>query len=362
MKARSVVQTADRTLETWFLEVPAALQPGEALLRVEGNGICGHDYSRWAGGHGNAWWTYPLPCGHEPVGRIERIGSEAARLWGVAEGDRVAVELLVSCHVCTWCRRGEMRRCANRFTYGLTGFVEGPTLSGGFGDYMVLRPNTIVHRLPDDLSVEDAVLYNPLGGAIDWVTTSGIERGDTVLIFGPGQRGLGAVVAAVERAAGTILVTGVASRDAHKFEVARRLGADHVIDVETEDVADRVDELTGGVGAQRVIDTAPGNVGTLVDAIRCVSRGGAVVIAGEKDNLPLPELKPMDLRKDFVIRAPSGAASAAYAEAIEIITSHRYPLELMHTHTFPLDEVERGIKLLGGEEHDGPVLHITIGP
>jgi threonine dehydrogenase-like Zn-dependent dehydrogenase len=360
--ARAVIQTADRALEVWDLPVPEVLAPGEALLRVEGNGICGHDYSRFVGEHGHRRAAYPVACGHEPVGRIERIGADAKRLWNVDAGDRVAVEVRVSCHVCPSCRSGAMRYCTNAFLYGLSSAAPNVGLWGGFGEYMVLRPNTIVHRLPEALSVEDAVLYNPLGAAIDWIDTAQVKPGDTVLVFGPGQRGLAAVVAAAERGAGRIIVTGL-SRDAHKLELARKLGAHDTINAETGDVVEQVHALTAGFGARRIIDCAPGSGATIVDAIKCVARAGTIVVAGQKRNEPLPALTPLDLRKDFDLRFPNGATSPAYGEAIDIISAHRYPLEAMHTHVFDLEHAEYGIRLLGGEADDAvDPIHITIVP
>ncbi len=231
MNARVSLLVGERSVRMGTLPVPDELGVGEALLRVEGNGICRSDYEQYTGELARMGISgFPVVAGHETVGRIEWIGDAAAAAWEVGIGDRVAVEAFVACGACRPCRLGRRKYCSRRFLYGYEPATETTGLFGGFGEYMVLRPGTLVHRMSPALDIQDAVLFNPLGAGFAWVQRAGTATGDTVVVFGPGQRGLGCVMAAAEAGARTIIVTGL-ERDHHKLALAQRLGAHHVIDV-----------------------------------------------------------------------------------------------------------------------------------
>src|SRR5579859_773964 len=155
--SRAVVQTGDRQMELRELAVPASLPPTYGLLRVEANGVCGSDYGQYIGElRKSGWGAYPLIPGHEPLGSIEWVGDDARRIWGVTEGDRVAVEGSTPCRVCSACLSGREKFCPNGFTYGYTSLHNEHGLWGGMSQYLVLRPTSVLHRLPDELSFERA--------------------------------------------------------------------------------------------------------------------------------------------------------------------------------------------------------------
>ena len=175
------------------------------------------------------------------------------------------------------------------------------------------------------------------------------QPGDTVVILGPGQRGLASVIAAREAGAGTIVVTGL-SRDAHKLELAKAFGADHVIDVERESVVKRVREVTGGRGADVVVEVTAVATQPIVDAIDCAALGGKVVLAGVKGMKPVPNfVSDKVVLKEVQLLGAIGVTYEAYERAIRLIESRRLPLERMATHRFALDDAERAIRTLAGE-------------
>lgn len=360
MKARAAVQVADRTIELQEFQVPSDPEPGGAILRVEASGMCGSDYEQYSGAMaGTGFFEYPVIPGHEPIGRIEKISPEASHAWGVVEGDRVAVEPFCPCGVCARCTEGNYQLCLHRFMYAYTPTDVGSGLWGGYAEYMVLRPNTIVHKLPEDLSTEDAVLFNPLGAGFEWAyRAAGTMVGDSLLVLGAGQRGLAAVVAAKEAGAETIIVTGLA-KDARKLELARQFGATHTIDVEQEDTVERVREITGGALADRAVDVSAFATQPVLDAVAAVRPGGTIVLAGIKGMREVPIVSDQVILKNLRIQGMLGVGSWAYSQAIRVIASHRYPLEEMHTHTLSIDEVERGMRLLSGEDGGGAI-HITV--
>src|SRR4029453_10400139 len=131
-----------------------------------------------------------------------------------------------------------------------------PYLWGGYAERMYLSPYSVVKKMDSRIPAGVAVMFNPLAAGLSWAgTIPATGPADRVVILGAGQRGLCCVIAARAAGARQIVVTGL-SRDAHKLALARELGADVTIDVETEDVVARARETTGG-GAEGVVETPP---------------------------------------------------------------------------------------------------------
>lgn len=361
--ARAAVQTDDRTIELRDFEVPDSIGAREALLRVEASGMCGSDWEQYQGEFAETGLTeYPCIPGHEPIGYIEQIGEEAERQWGVSTGDRVAVEPFAPCGVCSYCVEGAYPHCESRFLYAFESCEEGSGLWGGYAEYMHLRPNTIVHKLPTDLPPSVAVLFNPLGAGFEWVYRVGeTSPGDAVLILGPGQRGLTSTIAADVAGADEIIVTGL-ERDAAKLALAEDFGATATINVEVEDPVDRVMELTDGRGVDRVIDVTPIATKPVVDAIDAVRPTGVVVLAGLKGMKEVDGFVSDKVVLDGItIRGVLGVKSWSYRQAIKTIAVGEYPVAAMNSHTFSITNVEDALHLLGGET-DETATHITITP
>jgi threonine dehydrogenase-like Zn-dependent dehydrogenase len=170
------------------------------------------------------------------------------------------------------------------------------------------------------------------------------------LILGPGQRGLASVIAARAAGADTIIVTGT-TRDASKLALARQFGADHTIDVEVEDAKARVHELTGGRGADVVIEVAAAAPEPVAEALRFVATGGRMVLAAMKGFRPIPDfVSDLIVVKEITIRGAFGVTSDAYRAAIRLIESGRVPVATMHTHDFPLADARLAIDTLDAGE------------
>jgi len=355
----AMVLTEPRRLEPRELPVPA-VGADDALLRVEVCGICGSDYEQFEG-----VLRSPLPVvpGHEPLGVIEAIGDRAARRWGVDVGDRVAVENMISCHFCANCLSGRSHLCARRRIYSFIPVTEAPGLWGAYAGVLYLHPDSVVHRVDASLPAALAALFNPLGAGYRWaVEIPNTKPGDTVLILGPGQRGLASVVAAREAGASRILVTGLAA-DAHKLSLARELGADHTLVVEEDDVRRRVRELTDGRGADVVVDVSSYAVEPVRDALDLVAAGGTVVLAGVKGFRPIPDfVSDKIVMKEIRVHGAIGVTSSAYRSAIRLIESRRLPLERMHTHDFALRDAELAIRTLARQVPGEDAIHCTLAP
>src|SRR5215831_19772696 len=324
--SRAIVQTGPRQLELRELPVPE-LTDDTGLLRVEACGICGSDAEQYTG---TLPVQYPLVPGHEPLGVIEAIGDRAAKRWGVNVGDRVAVEAVIPCGHCAACRSGRYTVCRGRggmFGHGYVPLDRPPGLWGAYADYMHLDPFSIPHRIRADIPPSIAVIFNPLGAGLRWaVELPRTGPGDTVLILGPGQRGLTSVIAARAAGADRIIVTGLA-RDAHKLAVARQLGADHTLVADVDDVRVRVKELTGGRGADVVVEVTSNAPEPVAEALHHVALGGRIVLAGVKGFKSVPDfVSDLVVVKEVTILGAFGVTDRAYRSAIRLIESGTVPL------------------------------------
>src|SRR5690349_12594987 len=168
--ARALVLEAPRRLASHEFPLPAIAED-DGLLRVEACGLCGTDHEEFTG---ELFPGFPFVPGHESVGIVERIGPRAAQRWSVAEGDRVAVEVFLSCRECAQCRAGDYRRCAQHGLRDMYGFVAAerpPHLWGGYGEYQYLAPDSMLLPVPSALDPVVATVFNPLGAGIRWGVT-----------------------------------------------------------------------------------------------------------------------------------------------------------------------------------------------
>ncbi|HJQ83093.1 MAG TPA: zinc-binding dehydrogenase [Candidatus Binatia bacterium] len=360
--SRAVVQTAPRRLELRELPVPD-IDADSGLLRVEACGICGSDAEQYAG---VLPVRLPVVPGHEPLGVIEQIGDRAAKRWGVDVGDRVAVEATIPCGHCAACLGGRYQVCRARgflFGHGYVPLAHPPALWGGYADFMYLDACSIVHKVRKDVPAALAVMFNPLGAGFRWaVEIPRTGPGDTVLVLGPGQRGLASVIAARAAGADTIIVTGL-GRDAKKLALARALGADHTIDVEAEDARARVRELTNGHGADVIVEVTANAAEPIAEALHYAATGARIVLAGVKGMKAVPEfVSDLAVVKELTLQGAFAVTSRGYEAAIRLIESGRVPLERMHTHDFPLEDAELAIRTLAGEEPGEPSIHSCLLP
>jgi threonine dehydrogenase-like Zn-dependent dehydrogenase len=362
--AQAAVLAKPRTLE--LREFPVlAIGPDEALLEIEACGICGTDYEQYEGDvPPHEYYTpYPVIPGHEPLGIIAEIGDRARERWGVSVGDRVAVRSGYGCGRCEACVRYDPRACQTRGgTYGFTDVRRAPALWGGYAEYMYLSPFSVVRKMDPSLPAEVAVMFNPLAAGLSWAwSVPRTKPDDRVVILGAGQRGLCSVVAAREAGAAQIVVTGLA-RDAHKLALARGLGADLAVDVEATDVVTAVRDATGG-GAHVIVDTTPFAPQSLTHAVAMASRRGRIVLAGLKGRRPTPDLFADDIiYKELTVQGVLSMPYDDFERAVALIESRKYPLEKLHTHSFPIEQAEQAILTLSGAITGMNAIHIAIAP
>jgi threonine dehydrogenase-like Zn-dependent dehydrogenase len=360
----AAVQVAPETTELREFALPE-VDSDAALLRVEAAGVCGSD----VGGY-KRFGKAPRILGHENVGLIAKAGDAFARRWGVKEGDRVAIEEYLPCGHCDLCLRGEFRHCAatdvhsnpSALRYGNTPITTTPSLWGGYAQYLYMPPATVLHRMPDSVSAEQAAMALPIGNGVQWaVNEAQAGPGKSLLVMGPGQQGLACVIAAKAAGADLVILTGLA-RDQRRLEVGRQLGADFTIEADGEDVRDRVREITAGRGVDAAVDTtsAPSSemVPLMIDAVK--RKEGRIVVQSIGGTIPDFPIEKM-ARKYITVKAARGHSYAAVELAIQRIASGKFPLGLLTTHHFGLDGVDMAIKSTGGTGMPGAI-HVTVLP
>jgi threonine dehydrogenase-like Zn-dependent dehydrogenase len=361
----AAVRTGPSKTELREFPMPEIPDDG-ALMKVEVAGICGTDVKLYAAPPSDD----PVIMGHENIGVIAQAGPKFTEHHGLREGDRVFVEHYVGCMKCEWCHQGEYRHCygtdwrlnPDARRYGYTSAEKPFHLWGGFAQYMYLPWNAVVHKVPEGVSAELAGIVTPMSNGIEWALfDGGVGYNSTVLIQGPGQQGLAQTVACKQAGASLIIVTGT-SRDAARMEVAKALGADCVIDVQTEDALERIMEITGGKGVDVALDcTAGAGVAPVLLGVAALKRRqGTLLIQGELAAFPDFPVKKVT-EKAITIKSARGHSYRACELALEQLASKRFPLHLLTTHTFGLNDVDLAIKSVGGQGEEG-VIHVSLLP
>jgi threonine dehydrogenase-like Zn-dependent dehydrogenase len=355
----AMVQTAPRKLEPRDIPMPE-ISDDAGLVRIDACGICGSDYEQYEG-----VLRTPMPAipGLEPLGTVAAIGDSASKRWGIDVGDRIAVETMLSCHHCGPCLGGSYHLCDTRRIYSYIPLSDEPGLWGSYAQYMYLDPNAVVHKVDKTLAPETAVMFNPLGAGFRWgVEIPQTGPGDTVVIMGPGQRGLASVLACREAGADKIIVTGLEA-DAKKLEIARAFGADATIDVQNENARQRVQELTNGRGADVVLDVSSYATEPIVQAIDFARMGGCIVLAGVKGFKAVPDfISDKIVMKELTIKGAIGVTRSGYASAIRLLEKRQHPVEMMHTHDFKLEDAELAIKTLARQIEGEESIHSCLIP
>ena len=359
--AATLVAPGRYELREFPLPEPA---PGCLLIKMEMSGICGtdkHTFQGFVTQYGERKLEFPLIQGHENVGIIAAIGGsgEYADFEGIPlkVGDRVVVGANVSCGRCYYCRHDfPYYCCENTLDYGnLLSAKRPPHLFGGWSQYLYVLPGSFVVKVPDELPSEVAVLTEIFAVSV------GLDRAkqmsafpnesfrfdDTVVVLGVGPLGMCFLMKARMLGAGTIIAT---DRSDYRLNFAKRLGADHAINVGETSKADRlqmVKDLTHGRGADMVIECA-GVPEAVPEALEMLRVSGLLVEAGNFSDLGEISLSPHRhlCAKNVRILGVGGEEPAAYAPSLRQMLRYmkHYPLREFVTHRYALRDVEAAVK------------------
>jgi threonine dehydrogenase-like Zn-dependent dehydrogenase len=350
--ARAAVLTAFHApLELHELPLPEELEPGAVLVRTEMAGICGTDVHLWKG---QLPIALPVIMGHETVGRIERLGEGVDRDWTgqpLRVGDRVTWNSATSCGTCYYCaEKRQPTKCPHRRAYGI-GYRcdEPPHFLGGYAEFHYLRPRATIFKLPEDLPTESVIGAGcALITAIHGVERTGIAWQDQVVVQGAGPVGIAALAVAKSAGASQVIVIGGPKP---RLDLARRFGADHVIDLdEVREVSARLElvrKLTGGYGADVVLECV-GIPSAVVEGMELCRDGGKYLVLGHYCDAGSVNWNPSVVtRKQLQVFGSWSSEPRHLKQAIEFLRQNqeRFPFHEMVSHRFPLERANEALEM-----------------
>ena len=327
---------------------------GEALVRVTLTTICGTDLHIVRG-------EYPvkpgLVIGHEPVGVIVELGPGVD---GYQVGERVLIGAITPCGQCRACLSGQLSQCGHGAGYeALGGWRFGNTINGAQAEYLIVpAAQANLAKIPDALSDEQVVLLADIASTgISGAESGGVRIGDTVAVFAQGPIGLCATAGA--KLMGAALVIGV-DRNPARLEMARRMGADVVIDPQACDVVEEIRHISDG-GVDVAIE-ALGQQATFEMALRALRPGGTLsslgVYAGKLD-IPY-EAFAAGIGDHRIVTTLCPGGKERMRRLMELVRHSRLDLTPLLTHRVSLDNIVQGYKIFG-EQRDG-VLKVAVKP
>jgi len=317
------------------VEVPKA-GPEDALIKVRACGLCRSDLKVRDGVIGSR--KLPMILGHEPAGDIVEVGTEVKN---VNVGDRVTVNIHIPCQNCYYCRTGMETLCENLEVLGFT-------TNGAFAEYLKIPARNVI-RLPNEISYQEGAIIadavaSPYHALID---KAKVGLGETVVIQGVGGLGLSTVQIAKASGAKVIAV----DIDYRKLELAKKLGADEVVDTNKSDLEKEVKRLTDGKGAQVHIELV-GIPSTIERGLNGLRSGGRFVIVGYSPE-KFSAYPAVFVWKELEIIGANGNTRQNILDVIELARLGKIKPKLIVTDTFQLNEINHALEMLKAGRIEG---------
>lgn len=325
MKAAVLYSFNDIRIED--IPVPE-IGPGEALVRMRACGICSGDVMPWY-----IEKKAPLVLGHEPAGEIAEVG---AGVTGFSPGDRVFMHHHAPCMACELCRRGDYVQCQT--------WRSSKIVPGGLAEYVKVPAVNLMHdtlKLPDGVDFAGGTLVEPLACVVKGMRRMGTRPGETALVIGLGVMGMLFVVL-LKRAGMRVIAADLNPWRAKK---ALEFGADEVINVAEVDLQKRIMELTGGMGAYRIV-VGPSSIRAMEQGIACAAPGGTVLFF-----TPAPPGQTLTFDQNAIyfrdvnfVQSYSCGPDDTH-QSLSLIADGAIPVQVIITHRFPLDQAGDAFRL-----------------
>jgi len=309
---------------------------GEIKIEVKYAGICGSDLHIYQSDIAIPVKP-PVVVGHEFSGRIVQVGQGVS---GFNVGDRVVSETAYHyCDVCHYCREGYYNLCVERKTLGYW-------YNGIFTKYTIV-PAARVHKIPDNVSDIAAAMTEPLACVCHAIyDLCRIVPGDIVLVSGPGAVGLMAMQVAKSHGA-TVIVSGT-NIDAKRLELAKKLGADYTVNVQTESLEDLVNNLTGNYGVDVVLECSGSEAG-INTALNLIKKRGyftQIGLSGKKIEFDIEKI----CYKELHFSGSLGSRNHSWRKALQLLAEGKVNLEPLADTILPLDEWQKAFEMFRKKE------------
>jgi L-iditol 2-dehydrogenase len=325
-----------------LLEKPVPVPSrAEVLVRIDAVAICATDLEIIHSGSpasigGGLPFNRNFTPGHEYMGTVAALGPNVDEF---EIGERISVEIHAGCGQCKRCRQGMYTSCLNYGKPEKGHRANGFTTDGGFAEYAVNHINTLA-RVPDTMSDAEATLVVTAGTSMYGLTElGGLVAGESVVVIGPGPIGLLAVAVAKALGASPVILTGTRNK---RLAIGRELGADRAININDEDAVEVVRQLTGGIGADYVVECA-GTEATINQAIHMTNRGGKICLAAFPHDQVTMDLAHL-VKNNIYTFGIRGEGRSATRRAMALMAEKRFDATKIHTHTFPLADLPTALR------------------
>lgn len=315
----------------------------EVLLRVKSCGICGSDVHGYLGLTGRR--TPPMTMGHEFAGEIVEIGEDVKTF---KIGDRIAPYPVDFCEECDMCKRGDFHLCKNKRQFGVL------TVDGAFAEYIAV-PEKVCFKITDNVSYNVASLMEPLSVAFHGVGHAGSLKNKSVLIVGTGTIGLLALACIKMQKPSKIFVSDLSDV---RLEMAKKMGADILINSMKDDMKQIIDKETDGKGVDMAFE-AVGASASVKSAMSALAFGGTAIWIG--NNKPLIEIN----MQEIVTRELKVYGSFLYSlEDFRTVVDHLNKEELDVSEIISLNvSLEKAPELFDKLAHDpGSLIKVIVNP
>tara|TARA_Y100001934_G_scaffold272789_1_gene361719 strand:+ start:1614 stop:2669 length:1056 start_codon:yes stop_codon:yes gene_type:complete len=337
---KGIVFTGQRNIELRDFPDPTP-GPGEVVLEIKASGMCGSDLHYYRSEEGAAAMAKALGirgAGPEVIAGHEPCGVVVARGAGVEErfapiGARVMVHHYDGCGICPSCRQGWAQLCEDAFTiYGVTG-------DGAHAPYMKVPANTLV-TLPDGLNfAEGAAISCGTGTAYAAIKRMDLPAGATLAVFGQGPVGLSVTLLGAAMGARVIAV----DISKERLELGKSLGADALINAETDDPIEAIHELTFSHGADYTMECI-GLPETRIASIRSTRVWGTTCFVGEGKDVTIDVSKDL-LRRQLTLIGSWTFNTIRQGECATFCVEHDVPVDKVFTHRYALEQADEAYEL-----------------
>jgi L-iditol 2-dehydrogenase len=315
-----------------FIEIQEVPMPdysaNEVLIEVKAAGICGTDIHIY---HDEYPYWPPVTMGHEFSGKVIEMGKNVKQ-W--KKGDRVVGEPHTkACGICYLCRTGNIYICPHKRSIGWG-------IDGAFANYLKM-PSHLLHKIPEGLSYEEAALTEPTAVVVNSVLlTAKVEPGDIVVVEGSGPIGLLSAMAARAAGAGKVIITGIDRDEKVRLKTARLLGFEEVVNVDKEDIVEKVLHLTQGRGADLVVE-ASGAEDSINKSIQITRRLGRIVILGITRKKQIRVNWNDAIFKGLNVKFSFSTTYPSWGRALSLIAKGFIKVSPLITHKVNLEEWEK---------------------
>lgn len=339
MKALVKTQPGFGNLEILDVEEPQ-VGADQVKIEVKYAGVCGSDIHTY---EGHYKVKTPVTLGHEFAGEVVEVGSNVTTF---KKGDRVTSETtFYVCGECEYCKTKDYNLCNHR--KGL-----GSQQDGGFTKYLIARKES-VHLLPENVDYQSAALTEPLACTYHAAAKAEINKGDVVIVLGPGPIGL--LQAQVAKTFGaTVIITGL-DNDKVRLDKAQEIGIDYAVNIQQQDVKALVNELTNGYGADVVFECS-GAVPAVRMGLDLLRKKGQYVQVGIFANSEIPFDFEKVIQKEIRVTGSRSQKHSDWEPSLALMDQDLVDAKALVTHNYDITEWDRAYKAI----KDGEAIKVTL--